>query len=355
MEQEMVSVIVPVYNVEKYVDRCITSIVNQTYHNLEIILVNDGSLDRSPQICEEWSRRDSRIRIVHKKNGGLGMARNTGLDHAHGAYVCFVDSDDYIAEKTIEKAHTLITCERADVVAFGFSSVDVSGNIVNCFVPRISKSIFVGEEVQQEFVPALLGSDPNSKDKRLVLAKSLCTNLFSKELIDRAHWRCASEREIISEDAFSWLLLGKHIRKAAVLYESLYYYCFNAASLSHIYREDRYEKVRQFYVKSVELCESMDYPAVVVTQCSEPYISYTIATLKQIVEHDPRISSVAKYFRTIVRDDVLQKVLKEKKEEQQNFSRKVLYWSLRQKMHFITYLLVRIQLCKEKCKRNYAV
>lgn len=352
MEREMVSVIVPVYNVEKYLDRCITSIVNQTYLNLEIILVDDGSPDRSPQICEEWARRDSRIRIIHKTNGGLGMARNTGMDNAHGAYVCFVDSDDYIAEDTVQKAYTLITAERADVVVCGFYSVDSTGNTVDCFIPRVSKSIYAGEEVQHEFIPALLGADPNSRNKRLVLAKSLCTTFFSKALIDRTGWRCVSEREIISEDAYSWLLLGKHIRKAAVLHEALYYYCFNAISLSHTYREDRYEKIRQFYLKSVELCEAMDYPKIVVTQCSEPYISYTIATLKQIADNYPQISINANYISAIASDDVLQKVLREKSKERKNFSRGVLFWSLRHRMWLLTYILVKIQLFKERTRRK---
>ena len=97
-----VSVIIPVYRVEKYLDRCVKSIVNQTYRNLEIILVDDGSPDNCPQICDEWSSRDERIRTVHRDNGGLSCARNTGLSTATGDYVTFVDSDDWIALDTYE-------------------------------------------------------------------------------------------------------------------------------------------------------------------------------------------------------------------------------------------------------------
>jgi len=95
-----VSVIIPVYRVEKYLDRCVKSIVNQTYRNLEIILVDDGSPDNCPQICDEWSSRDERIRTVHRDNGGLSCARNTGLSTATGDYVTFADSDDWIALDT---------------------------------------------------------------------------------------------------------------------------------------------------------------------------------------------------------------------------------------------------------------
>lgn len=97
MDQPLISVIVPVYKVEKYLDQCVASIVNQTYRNLEIILVDDGSPDNSGAICDEWARKDSRIRVIHQENGGGGKARNAALDAAAGSLIAFVDSDDYIA------------------------------------------------------------------------------------------------------------------------------------------------------------------------------------------------------------------------------------------------------------------
>lgn len=104
--EELVSVIVPVYKVEKYLERCILSIVNQTYKNLEIILVDDGSPDGCPGICDEWALKDSRIRVIHRENGGLSAARNSGIDAAQGDYIALVDSDDFIAEDFID---TLLT------------------------------------------------------------------------------------------------------------------------------------------------------------------------------------------------------------------------------------------------------
>lgn len=101
-----ISVIVPIFNVEALLPRCIESICNQTYINLEIILVNDGSTDESGQICEEYARRDERIKVVHKKNGGLSDARNTGIKLATGEFIAFVDSDDYIVHDAYEKLIT---------------------------------------------------------------------------------------------------------------------------------------------------------------------------------------------------------------------------------------------------------
>ena len=102
---ELISVIVPVYNVEQYLLRCVDSIQKQTYQNLEIILVDDGSPDHCPQLCEQIKAQDSRVKVVHKENGGLGFARNSGLDVATGEYVTFIDSDDWIAEDHLDNLY----------------------------------------------------------------------------------------------------------------------------------------------------------------------------------------------------------------------------------------------------------
>lgn len=98
----MISIIIPIYKVEQYLDECVTSIINQTYKDLEIILVDDGSPDKCPRMCDEWAKKDARIKVVHKKNGGLSSARNAGLKVAKGEYIGFVDSDDYVDETMYE-------------------------------------------------------------------------------------------------------------------------------------------------------------------------------------------------------------------------------------------------------------
>lgn len=113
--RELVSVIIPVYRVELYLAKCIDSVLGQTYHNLEIILIDDGSPDRCPYICDEYAKRDSRISVIHKENGGLSSARNAGLDIAKGKYITFVDSDDYIHPQMIERLLNIIIQSGAQI------------------------------------------------------------------------------------------------------------------------------------------------------------------------------------------------------------------------------------------------
>lgn len=128
--ESKISVIIPVYNVEMYLTKCIESVINQTYNNIEIILVDDGSTDKSGKICDYFSKRDSRIKVIHKENGGLSDARNVGLQNASGDYIAFVDSDDWLEEDMYECLYNLIYEYQADISMCAANSVDVDGKIV---------------------------------------------------------------------------------------------------------------------------------------------------------------------------------------------------------------------------------
>ena len=125
----LISIIVPVYNVEQYLSRCVDSLVNQTYHNIEIILVDDGSPDRSGEICDEYAKKDKRVKVIHQSNGGLSDARNTALDIAKGDYLMFVDSDDWIEPTMYEEMLSFMEKEQLDLVECGINLV--TNNISN--------------------------------------------------------------------------------------------------------------------------------------------------------------------------------------------------------------------------------
>jgi glycosyltransferase involved in cell wall biosynthesis len=112
----LISIIVPIYNVQEYLYRCVDSIINQTYKNLEIILVDDGSPDNCPQICDDYAKKDNRIKVVHKENGGLSDARNAGMKVATGEYISFIDSDDYVSLDFIQTLYNTMILENSDIV-----------------------------------------------------------------------------------------------------------------------------------------------------------------------------------------------------------------------------------------------
>ena len=141
----LISVIIPVYNVEKYLDKCINSIVNQTYRNLEIILVDDGSSDNSPAICDEWARKDNRIRVIHQENFGQAHARNRGLDAANGSLIGFIDSDDSAKPEMYQRLYELLTENDADLSMCSLYGFDEKGNDLKFSAHK--DEILTGEQV----------------------------------------------------------------------------------------------------------------------------------------------------------------------------------------------------------------
>lgn len=151
--EDLISIIVPVYNVEKYLDRCMESIVNQTYQNLEILLIDDGSTDNSGQKCDEWAKKDSRIKVIHKENGGVSSARNIGLEEATGKYIGFVDSDDYIDENMYEIMHKEIKKEKINFVICDVHIVSSNNEMNNIETNEYEFEIINKIQVLEKFYP----------------------------------------------------------------------------------------------------------------------------------------------------------------------------------------------------------
>lgn len=346
--QSLVTVVVPIYNVEKYLDRCINSIVNQTYENLEILLIDDGSPDRCPEMCDEWAKMDGRIRVVHKKNAGLGMARNTGIENATGEYICFFDSDDYVALNAVERAYSRIENENADIAIFGMNKVDSEGCVIGSMIPNSPKDVYTGREVQDILLPRILSRDPVTGES-YNLPSSAWSILISRELVERTNWRFASEREIISEDIYALLSVYADIRTAVILREALYFYCFNSSSLTHTYRSDRYEKNKYFYLRCIGLCKEKGYSMEVEHSCAAPFMGNVFAALKQGALTTKNIFKARKRIKSILDDEVLQNVLKVKKNDNEPLAIRIFFSFMRHKAYLgcIALLWAQNRLKKE--------
>lgn len=145
-KKELVSIIVPVYKVEEMLDRCMESILHQSYKNIEVILVDDGSPDRCPILCDEYSKKDKRVKVIHKENGGLSSARNEGLKKATGEYLCFIDSDDYVEKNYVEKLYNEISKNNLDFVVCNYKRI--YGEVIqNCEVNNFKIDNFINPSV----------------------------------------------------------------------------------------------------------------------------------------------------------------------------------------------------------------
>lgn len=147
---DLISVIVPIYGVEEYLSKCIDSIINQTYKNLEIILVDDGSPDKCPDICDAFEKKDARIKVIHKKNGGLSDARNAGIDIAKGEYFVFIDSDDWVETTMVE--HLLDACKKYNVKLAACGRYITDGTVINGTAYEGTEGVYSPEESLNEIL-----------------------------------------------------------------------------------------------------------------------------------------------------------------------------------------------------------
>ena len=215
-EDKLVSVIIAVYNVENYLTRCIDSIRNQTYKNLEIILIDDGSTDQSALLCDCFSIIDSRIFVIHKENGGLSSARNAGLEMATGEYIYFLDSDDYIEPQLLEK--TISVMEKTESEWCGFGAI--RENIHNQKLYQISfKEGIFQMKTEEEKLSFFLSLFLN-----YLVGWEVCFHIYRRDIIKKNRLQFVDERMIYAEDllfSFCYLL---HIEKIIILSDSLYHY-----------------------------------------------------------------------------------------------------------------------------------
>ena len=202
----LISVVVPVYNVEKYLDKCIDSLVSQTYENLEIILINDGSKDKSAKICDKWKDNDSRIKVIHKENGGLSEARNVGIDYAQGKYIAFIDSDDWVDKNFIKYLHEKLEKYNADIAA---STIIKTYKDYNEIQPINREKIrFTSEEALDT----------------LLSGRDFCAVAWNK-LYKRKCWsELRFPKGKICEDAFTTYKLIDQAKRIVQIEDTLYFY-----------------------------------------------------------------------------------------------------------------------------------
>ena len=212
----IISVIVPIYNVEKYIHRCIGSILAQTFTDFELILVDDGSPDNCPAICDEYAQKDSRIQVIHKENGGVSAARNDGLDIAQGEYVAFCDSDDWMNCDYLDVLYSAILSSGADVAVSQFQTIDVAGNLCNTTKHSIGVSDYHNPDLKYRFLLQTAGVE---------FGWEVWTRLFDNRIIQDNNIRFCTKCGNYAED-LAFVLEYSLFSKSQVSLESYGYNYF---------------------------------------------------------------------------------------------------------------------------------
>lgn len=301
MNCPLFSIVVPIYNVEAYLNRCVESLVNQSYKSLDIILVDDGSPDGCPAMCDDWARRDTRIRVIHKDNQGLGMARNTGLDSAKGDYICFVDSDDYLVPDAVERCFITMEKYKADTILFGRYDAYPNGEVIED-EKHVVESVFLGDRVPEVLLPELFTSG-------MGYGVSACSKVFSVRILNENHIRFKSEREIISEDSFFCLDYFSKSRNAVVISDRLYCYFKNEKSLSRTYRDDRQKKNNEFLLQSIGHLHQLSLPNGLSVYLKSKYHVFSLAAMKHIMASTLSQKDKRSKLREIYKDRLLRKTI----------------------------------------------
>lgn len=253
----MISIVVPVYNVEKYLKRCLESILSQTMKNLEIILVDDGSTDQSGIICDEYAKKDSRIKVVHKKNGGLSSARNAGLAIAQGEYVGFVDSDDDIENIMYERMYETIEIENVDFVMSDYIRIPENGEIYLKTL-EIKKGRYDRNDIREKIFPQLIMGEDLEYGPLL----SVCHCMYRTEFLRKYDLRFDEEVRWSEDNIFS-AFVGYYADSFYYLKgEGFYHYYNNSGTITTSYRSgswDVYCTMNQHLHQFFDKAEDYDF------------------------------------------------------------------------------------------------
>lgn len=309
-----VSVIVPVYGVEKYIERCLKSLINQTLKDIEIIIVNDDTKDNSMKICEKYSNIDKRIKIYNKQNEGLGLTRNYGIERANSKYIAFLDSDDYVDEDFYEKLYNKIKKEEADVCFSSKKRVDNNGNILS------DRDIFLKDGVydSKEILECVLIYSPLNNYKKISM--SSWRALYNIEIIKEYDIKFVSERKYISEDFLFSVDYIFHAKTVTFVSDTYHYYCYNGASLTNSYKSDRFEKALIFIEEFKRKMEKYDLITKYENAIPILLLGYVRVAIKQeIFASNNKLKDIKNRIKEIVSNKEVIKALKSKYKKKLKF------------------------------------
>lgn len=334
----MLSIIVPVYNTSHYLNKCVESLLQQTYSNIEIVLVNDGSTDNSGEICEEYLKKDSRVKVIHKKNGGLISAWVEGTKQCRGKYVGYVDSDDWVESTYFEKLMRPIELYNCDVSICGFTNMGKSKDTVN---PALcADGIYTGkslEELKQNYYNGY-----NIQNSR-------CIKVFDKELI-LSHVDELDYSITLCEDQ---TITVRAILDASSIYISRtygYYYRVNNSSMSHFFNQKLITNFAKVYESITQAFEKKGYMNKYVL---ENFLNEAISVIGLIIYSSERINKRVNYLRQFRNQPCVEYLLSSKAYVGIKEKWKIIYLLFKYKLDYVLCALATLfNFCKKMRRKT---
>ncbi len=298
-----VSVIIPCYGVEKYLDKCVESVIAQTLTDLEIILVDDESPDRVPQMCDAWALKDKRIKVVHKKNGGLGMACNSGLEVATGKYVAFLDSDDWVDKKMYLSMFEVAEKHQAQMVFTGLKQVDIEGKEIGHLTHKTQFKEYHGKEEIDSLACDMVASDVTVAQER-TLQMSAKVVLYNHETIEKNHIRFVSERKVMSEDLHFNLNVLSHSKCVCVMPDFFYNYRCTDGSITRKLDLNQFKKIKTLYTYTCKESKYLGIGGNIQQRVQRMFIGYTRNYIRTICRSKTPTSQQNNIIRGILNDSI---------------------------------------------------
>lgn len=338
-----VSIIVPVYNVEKYLDRCMSSLLGQTLRDLEIILVDDGSPDKCPQFCEKYKDEYSNIKVVHKKNAGLGFARNSGLEVCEGEYVAFIDSDDFADVHMFHELYTFAVENNLDACFCGYN-IYKNVNDIKTKKEFLDYTLFRGNREVRNVLLDMVGSTPDYNSDVRILS-SMWKGIYKLDVIRKNNLQFVSERQYIAEDIIFHLDFLPCCQNVGFVPGAYYNYCDNGTSLTRSYKVDRFEKELSQYK---EMERRLITHKFTETEYRHRLDRYLLLKIRSCVHQQEIFASVYGYWRmryealTILKSPEVRSFIDRYPYKKLRLKHKLFFLMIKYKMIDVIFLLFKI-------------
>lgn len=327
MEKELITIIIPVYNVEKYIHKCIDSVINQTYKNLEIILIDDGSKDNCSIICDDYAQKDKRIKVIHKKNEGVSSARNVGLNNAAGDWVTFIDADDWI-EKDFCTKLMQNKAPNIDCLMCGYNRIINDKKIE---IKSVVKQVKKYDDSRQYLINSL---NPQT-------GYGFChMKIIKRDSINKIRF---NEQLNVAEDALFNMELSEKITKILFINDRLYNYRLNINSVVKKYDPNYVNK----YLKAMETCKKFIFNKynddIEIMQNYYNFVAYHVLLIAVNYCYNPKNKYKRKSLIDTVKISIFKEGIKNSNYENISYSRKIALFMLKHKLYYITGIICIIR------------